>query len=102
MSSRDGKVHGRTTSRRHALAGGAALAAGALIARSAAAAGAAPLHQPWDRILRATVSRAGWVDYARVSRQFGNDLKEYLRTLERSSAEFRHAASAQGVLVECR
>jgi hypothetical protein len=40
-------------------------------------------HARWDRILKACVTEAGWVDYPRIRKEFAGELKAYLEELGR-------------------
>lgn len=38
-------------------------------------------HSVWDRLLKATVNEAGWVDYEEIQQSWGNSLKTYITFL---------------------
>ena len=63
--------------------GVAAAACLALTGPIAAQAGVrtSPTHARWDKILKASVTEAGWVDYARIRKEFAAELQAYLEEI---------------------
>ncbi len=44
-------------------------------------------HSGWNRVLKATVTDDGWIDYEAIRNKFSRDLKAYLDSIGKASAE---------------